>query len=470
LFYASSCWFLATSAPNGKLTLIRQSALEQTEAGTRNQELITRARESIAGGDSSTMRVLPYHLPLVATRGKGCRVWDADDKQYIDLNMAFGPLIFGHCPPAVIRAVQRQISNFGSQLGFPTEITTRVAEKLKRLYPSIELLRFANSGTEALASTARLARVFTGREKIVQFEGHYHGWSEALFNRYHAPLEWLDGRDYGPAFPGTPGMMHGGPRDSLVVRWNNLDALARCLEANQGEVAAVIMEPVMGNAGVIPPQPGYLEQARLLAHDHGALLIFDEVITGMRVAAGGAQELYGVEPDITVVSKSIGGGYPVAAFGASREIMEPIVSGQLFHGGVYSGNAVVMAATEAVLDEVLAHGNAIYRHMHAMADRLAVGLGEVLTHYEIPHVVQHVGPMLSLLLMRDEVHDIREYRDVREHCDFERFIVLQHAMQNAGVYFHPNQFEPMFLSTAHGPEDIDAALARFEQVVACTDL
>ena len=189
------------------------------------------------------MRVLPYHLPLVAVRGKGCRVWDADDHQYIDLNMAYGPLIFGHCPPAVIRAVQKQISNFGSQLGFPTEITMRVAEKLKRLFPSIELLRFANSGTEALASTARLARVFTGREKIVQFEGHYHGWSEALFNRYHAPLEQLNGRDYGPAFPGTIGMMHGGPQDSLVVRWNHLDALARCLEANPGQVAQAQKNP-----------------------------------------------------------------------------------------------------------------------------------------------------------------------------------------------------------------------------------
>ena len=416
------------------------------------------------------MRVLPYHLPLVATRGKGCRVWDADDHQYIDLNMAYGPLIFGHCPPAIIRAVQKQISNFGSQLGFPTEITMRVAEKLKRLFPSIELLRFANSGTEALASTARLARVFTGREKIVQFEGHYHGWSEALFNRYHAPLEQLNGRDYGPAFPGTIGMMHGGPQDSLVVRWNNLDALARCLEANQGQVAAVIMEPVMGNAGVIAPQPGYLEQARMLAHDHGALLVFDEVITGLRVAPGGAQELYGVEPDIMVASKSMGGGYPVAAFGASREIMEPIVNGSLFHGGVYSGNAVVMAAAEAVLDQILSRGDDIYATMRDVSDRLSEGFGEILSRAGIPHVMQHVGPMLSLFLMRDGVQELREYRDVREHCAFDRYITLQHAMQRAGVYFHPNQFEPMFLSAAHGPEDIDLVLERFEQVVACTDL
>lgn len=430
---------------------------------------MVRARQSIAGGDSSTMRVLPYHLPLVASRGEGCRVWDIDDQEFIDLNMAFGPLILGHCPPAVIRAVNRQITNAGSQLGFPTEITTRVAEKLKRLFPTIELLRFANSGTEALASTARLARVATGREKIVQFEGHYHGWSDALFTRYHAPLELLNGRDFGPALPGTPGMMHGGPQNSLVVRWNNLDALARCLEAHRGEVAAVIMEPIMGNAGVIPPQPDYLEQVQNLTHEHGALLVFDEVITGVRVAPGGAQELYAVEADITVISKAIGGGYPVAAFGASRAIMEPIVNGSLFHGGVYSGNAVVMAAAEAVLDEVLAHGDSIFAGMNAVSTRLAAGLEDVLKRAHVDHVVQHVGPMISLFLMRNGVRELREYRDVREHCDFERYIKLQHAMQRAGVYFHPNQFEPMFLSAAHRPEDIDEVLARFERVVACQD-
>lgn len=416
------------------------------------------------------MRVLPYHLPLVAARGNGCRIWDAEGIEYFDLNMAYGPLIFGHCPQVVIRAVKRQISQFGSQLGFPTEITTRVAEKLKRLFPSIELLRFANSGTEALASAVRLARAVTGRNTIVQFEGHYHGWSEAVFNRYHAPLEWLEGRDFGPAFPGTSGMMCGGPQDVLIARWNNVDALARCLEANQDKVAAVIMEPVMGNAGVIPPESGYLGQIRELTREHDVLLIFDEVITGLRVAPGGAQELYGVEPDITVISKSIGGGYPVAAFGASSEIMEPIVDGSLFHGGVYSGNAVVMSAAEAVLDEVLANGKGIYEHLQLVSHRLAAGLREILSRVGIPHLVQHVGPMLSLFLMLNEKQPIREYRDVRRLCDFERYINLQHAMQRAGVYFHPNQFEPMFLSTAHGVDDIDAVLDRFEQVVACMDL
>ena len=298
--------------------------------------MLERGRRSIAGGDSSTMRVLPYHLPLVADRGEGARVWDVDGVEYIDLNMAFGPLLLGHRPRRVIEAVIEQISERGSQLGFPTEITIRVAEKIKRLFPSMELLRFANSGTEACASAVRLARTYTGRRKLVMFEGHYHGWSEAVFNRYHAPLADLPAAGYGPAIPGTTGMSDS-VADVIVVDWNNIDALERCLGEHGSDVAGVIMEPVMANAGLNLPRDGYLQSVRELAQDHGALLIFDEVITGMRVAPGGAQEHYLVTPDITVISKSVGGGYPVAAFGSSAEIMKVIAAGPLFHGGSFLG-------------------------------------------------------------------------------------------------------------------------------------
>ena len=193
------------------------------------------------------MRVLPYHIPLVADRGQGSRVWDVDGNEYIDLNMAFGPLLLGHRPQPVIDAVTRQITKRGSQLGFPTEITIRVAEKIKLLYPSIELLRFANSGTEACASAVSLARSHTGRRKLVMFEGHYHGWSEAVFNRYHAPLAELPPEGFGPAIPGTTGMTDG-ILDVIVVQWNDIDALERCFERAGHEIAAVMMEPVMGNA------------------------------------------------------------------------------------------------------------------------------------------------------------------------------------------------------------------------------
>ena len=285
---------------------------------TKSAELLSRARGSLAGGDSSTMRVLPYHIPLVASRGEGCHLWDADDNKYVDLNMAYGPLILGHRSPVIVDRVCAQMTDSGSQLGFPTEISMRVAEKIKILFPSMELLRFANSGTEAIASAIRLARTVTGRNKIILFEGHYHGWSEAVFNRYHAPLEELPESGFGPAIPGTTGM-NGAPYDVIVVRWNDKDALERCLEEHGDSVAACMMEPIMGNAGVIPPEPGYLQELREATLDRDILLIFDEVITGIRVAAGGAQEYFQVVPDITIISKALGGGFPVAAFGASRD-------------------------------------------------------------------------------------------------------------------------------------------------------
>lgn len=440
--------------------------IAQTSHSTRrSEELLNRACRSLAGGDSSTMRVLPYHLPLVAAGGKGCRIWDADGNEYIDLNMAYGPLLLGHCPPSVVEGVTEQIGRFGSQLGFPTEIGTEVAELLQSLFPSMQLMRFSNSGTEACHSAVRLARTFTGRRRIIQFEGHYHGWSDPLFTKYHAPLDELPEGPYAPAIPGTKGM-NGAPHDSLMARWNDLDALQQCFEDHPGEIAAVIMEPVMGNAGVIPPHAGYLQGVRELTRDHGALLIFDEVITGLRVAIGGAQEKYQVRPDITVVSKAIGGGYPVSAVGASREIMDLVVRGEMFHGGVFSGNAVVMAAARSVLREVTARRDEIYPHLQGIGDELAAGIEDVFSMAGIPVCVQHVGPMLSMFLTNRPVEAIRDYRDVRRCCDFDRYIRLQHALQRTGIYFHPNQFEPMFLCTEHRREEIGIVLERLERALS----
>ncbi len=438
-----------------------------TNGQKSNASLLARAKKVVAGGDSSTMRVLPYHLPLVAERGDGARVWDAEGREYLDMNMAYGPLIYGHRPRMVVDAVTRQITHGGSQLGFPTEIGIRAAENVQRLFPSMELMRFANSGTEACASSVRLARAFTGRRKIIMFEGHYHGWSEAVFTKYHAPLSELPERGYAPAIPGTLGIA-GSIDDVIVCRWNNLEVLERCMAEHRGQIAAVIMEPIMGNGGVIAPADDYLRGVRYLTLESDVLLMFDEVITGMRVAPGGAQELYQLSPDISVVSKCIGSGYPVAAFGARREIMERIVSGAVFHGGVYSANACVMAAVEASTRYALEHHETIYPHLNRVTDELAAGLHEILERLGVPHLVQHVGPLLSLFLTREPVEKLSEYRDVRRACDFEKFIELQHAMQRLGVYFHPNQFEPMFPSTAHTSADIGIVLERFETAARAT--
>lgn len=442
-----------------------QDGLVTTQT-SRSEAALARARRSIAGGDSSSMRVLPYHLPLVADRGEGAYVWDIDGNEYLDLNMAYGPLLFGHRPQAVIDSVIRQISERGSQLGFPTEISVSVAEKIQQLFPGMELLRFANSGTEACAAAVRLARAFTGKEVLVMFEGHYHGWSDAVFNKYHAPLEMLPESGFGPIIPGTLGLA-GAPNQVVVVRWNNLEALEACFREYGDRIAACIMEPVMGNSGVIPPDPGFLEGVRKLTTGHDALLIFDEVISGFRVSAGGAQERYMVQPDITVISKALGSGYPVGAFGASQEIMQLITTRQLFHGGVFSGNAVVMAAADAALDLILKNRATMYPYMEDLATRLADGLRDIFTRHDIPHIVQFVGPLLGVYLTDGKVEQMREYRDVRAHCQFDKYIQFQHHMQRRGVYFHPNQFEPMFLSTAHTAADIDSALERFEDAARC---
>jgi glutamate-1-semialdehyde 2,1-aminomutase len=441
---------------------IRFHAASLATAAVTSAQFMERARSSLAGGDSSNMRVLPYHLPLVAARGEGSRVWDIEGKEYLDLNMAYGPLILGHRPQRVVDAVMWQVAEKGSQLGFPTEISVRVAEKIKALYPSIELLRFANSGTEAAASAARLARAVTGRRTLVLFEGHYHGWSDSVFNRYHADLSVLPERGFGPAIPGAGGLP-AALEDVIVVRWNDLDLLERVLEQHGSTVAAVMMEPVMGNAGVVPPEPGFLLGARELTRAHGALLIFDEVITGMRVAAGGAQERFEVAPDITVIAKALGGGYPVAAFGASAELMEPIVEGRVFHGGVYSGNALVMAAAEAVLDEIGEHRSTMYRCLDEVSDELVRGLGSIMVDAGVPHVLTNVGPMISLFLTDGATDRIVEYRDAREHGDFARYIDFQHEAQRLGVYFHPNMFEPMYLSTAHTRADVGTVLDRLRE-------
>lgn len=440
---------------------------EEMPVQSRSEQHLERARRSLAGGDSSSMRVLPYHLPLVAQRGEGSRIWDIDGNEYLDMNMAYGPLIMGHRPKTIIDAVTRQISEFGSQFGFPNELTTRVAEKIKLFFPSMELMRFANSGTEAIASSIRLARTVTGRNKIILFEGNYHGWSDAVFHKYHAPLDRLPAEGFGPAIPGTSGMA-GAPLEAIVVRWNDLDAFSRAMEVHGDEVAGVILEPVMGNAGVILPKPDFLPGLREATVDYDCMLIFDEVITGFRVAPGGAQEHFGVYPDVTVVSKALGGGYPIAAFGASREIMEVIVNGSMFHGGVYSGNAVVMAAAEAVLDCLLAEKDQAYAHLTAVTDRLAAGLREIMAGIGAPCLVQHLGATLSLFLTKTEIERLDDYREVRENCEFEKFIELQHASQRRGVYFHPNQFEPMFPSLAHTFDDVDLALNRIEDAARCS--
>lgn len=439
--------------------------MQLTETVTGSEALLERAKKSLAGGDSSTMRVLPYAMPLVADRALGSKIWNVEGDEILDMNMSYGPFLFGHRAPFVVDAVTQQISQHGSQLGFPTEISMQVAEKVQQLFPGMELMRFANSGTEAIASAMRLARVATGRQTIIAFEGNYHGWSDGAFHQYHAPLQSLPTSGYGPAIPGTQGM-NGAPFDLVICRGNDTDALQRCVEAYSDTLAAVILEPVEGNCGVIESPSGYLHFVREITLDYNALLIFDEVITGMRIAPGGAQEKYEVNPDITVIAKVLGGGYPGSAFGASRDLMDVVVRGDMFHGGVYSGNAACMAAANAMLGRILDMSTEIYPYLYSITSKLAGGLRDVFERAGVPCIVQNVGPLLSMYLTDGKTDSIGNYREVRQHCLFQEYIQLQHAMQRRNVYFHPNQFEPWFPSTAHSEADIEFLLERMEDSVS----
>lgn len=425
--------------------------------------LLQRARQSVAAGDSSTMRVLDYHLPLMIERAEGVHVWDVSGKRLIDMNMGYGPLVFGHRPRFLINAIRDEMEQRGTILGFPHERSHQVAELIKKSFPSIDLMRFTSTGSEAGQTAVRLARAYTKRTKIVLFEGHYHGSTDSVFHRYHASPEQLAAREPHEVIAGTQGM-NGAPHNAYVIPWNNIEALTDLLQRDP-DIAAVIMEPVMGNGGVIPPAPGYLQAVRKLTNDYGIVLIFDEVISGFRVARGGAQERYGVQADITMLAKAMGGGVPVGAVGGRAEIMQQLVNGTVFHGGVHSGNPFSMAGALATQQVYEQNGEAIYGLLEENTKRLADGLYKIFAEINVPIHIQHVGSLFSLQIMDNADDPVpQDYRSIASTTTPERFIRFQQAVQRAGVYFHPNRYEPWFISTLHTQEVMEEALAIIQDV------
>ncbi len=425
--------------------------------------LLQRARQSVAAGDSSTMRVLDYHLPLMIERAEGVHVWDVSGKRLIDMNMGYGPLVFGHRPRFLINAIRDEMEQRGTILGFPHERSHQVAELIKKSFPSIDLMRFTSTGSEAGQTAVRLARAYTKRTKIVLFEGHYHGSTDSVFHRYHASPEQLAAREPHEVIAGTQGM-NGAPHNAYVIPWNNIEALTDLLQRDP-DIAAVIMEPVMGNGGVIPPASGYLQAVRKLTNDYGIVLIFDEVISGFRVARGGAQERYGVQADITMLAKAMGGGVPVGAVGGRAEIMQQLVNGTVFHGGVHSGNPFSMAGALATQQVYEQNGEAIYGLLEENTKRLADGLYKIFAEINVPIHIQHVGSLFSLQIMDNADDPVpQDYRSIASTTTPERFIRFQQAVQRAGVYFHPNRYEPWFISTLHTQEVMEEALAIIQDV------
>ena len=423
---------------------------------TRSHDLFEQAQQVIPGGVNSPVRAFKGvgGDPVFFKRGEGAYIYDEDGNRYIDYIGSWGPIILGHAYPSVIKAVQDSIQN-GLGFGAPTEIETIVAAKVCAMVPSIEQVRMVSSGTEATMSAIRLARGYTGRDKLIKFEGCYHGHSDSLLVKAGSGALTLGV----PTSPGVPAAL---AELTITLDYNHIDQVKQTLEVVGKDVACIIVEPVAGNMNCIPPVPGFLEGLRELCTEHGVILIFDEVMTGFRVARGGAQEYYGITPDLTTLGKVIGGGLPVGAFGGKKEIMQHIApTGPVYQAGTLSGNPVSMAAGLSTLQALDVPG--FHDELAQAAKMLAEGLQELAEKHTIPLTVNYVGGMYGFFFTdQPKVHFYHQVVD----CNIERFQKFFHGMLNEGVYLAPSAYETGFVSAAHDEDIINATLAAADKVFA----
>jgi glutamate-1-semialdehyde 2,1-aminomutase len=411
----------------------------------RSEELFERARKRIPGGVNSPVRAFKGvgGTPIFIARGEGCRVWDADGNESIDYLSSWGPLIAGHANDEIIDAVAIAAGD-GTSFGAPTEREVIFAEQIHDIVPSMEKLRLVSSGTEATMSALRLARGATGRDKIIKIDGGYHGHSDYLLVSAGSGAATL-------GIPGSGGVTKGSAADTLTVPWNDLESVRAILEREP--IAALIVEPVCGNIGCVPPKDGYLAGLRALTKEHGALLIFDEVITGFRVAYGGAQERFGVTPDLTCLGKIIGGGLPVGAYGGRADLMAHIApDGPVYQAGTLSGNPLAVAAGMKMLEILGRPGT--YEKLDALAKRLVEGMAACAREASVPLTSNRVGSMFTGFFTATPVTDYASAKT----CDTARYAKWFHAMLDGGVHFAPSQFECGFVSLAHDDRALDKTL------------
>ncbi|HEY7713140.1 MAG TPA: glutamate-1-semialdehyde 2,1-aminomutase [Candidatus Binatia bacterium] len=422
---------------------------------SRSAEIFRRAIRRIPGGVNSPVRAWKSvgGKPLVIARGKGSYIFDIDGRRYIDFVGSWGPLILGHAHPKIVQVVKQQAGK-GFTFGAPTEAEAQLAEEVSRHMPSVQMLRLVSSGTEATMSAIRLARAFTGRRKIVKFDGCYHGHVDGLLVKAGSGVATL-------GLPDCPGVPDSVARETLVAKYNDVASLQRIFEKHGSETAAVIVEPICGNMGVIPARPDFIQALRNVTRQNGALLIFDEVITGFRLALGGAQEIFRVKPDLTCVGKIIGGGFPLAAYGGPRKIMNLLApSGPVYQAGTLSGNPIAVNAGLATLKVLSRRGT--YRELEEKGGYLADGFRAILAKHGIKGTVNHVGSMMTLFF---GVENVRDADDARK-CDRRQFATFFHGMLSRGVYLPPAPFEAMFVSLAHSRTDLNRTIRAFDDWAA----